>query len=349
MSAELNRMWRVARHPSAAELIGAEHFEWSTEPVPEPADGEFLVRTEYLAPIPAQRGYLDERQAALLGKSLIVGAIMRGRGIGTVVKSRHPDYTEGEIFVGSLGWQDYSIQRPAGANFVFSTCKISNPRDPLSLHMGVLGQAGGTAYFGLTEAGGIKAGDNVLISAAAGGIGSTAGQIARIKGANKVVGIAGSAEKCAWLSDELGFTAAINYQTDNVDVQLARHFPDGFDLMLDGVGGELLNTALAHLAMHARVVISGYLATQYAGGKCAGPANYTNLLFKRASMRGYIYFDYWDRYAEAEQQLCEWFDAGRLIDTEYLTDGLENMPAALADLFTGGNRGIAICRVRSGC
>ena len=342
---EVNRQWRVARYPQPGELIGAEHFEWTSEAIPKPADGEFLVRTRYLAPIPAQRGYLDEKQAALLGEPIPLGAVMRGRGVGEIVASEHPDYRPGEIFVGSLGWQNFSIQRPLGKEFVFSTRKIANPRNDLSLHMGILGQAGGTAYFGLLEGGQLKPGDNVLISAAAGGVGSVAGQIALILGANSVVGIAGTDEKCAWLCDELGYTSAINYKTGDLDAELARHFPAGIDLYLDSVGGDILNTALQHLAMHARIAIGGYLSTQYSSADDSGPTNYYNLLLKRARMQGFIYFDYWDRYDEAEQALSKWYDDGLLADTEYLTEGLENMPSALGDLFSGRNKGIAICKV----
>jgi NADPH-dependent curcumin reductase CurA len=342
---ETNRQWRVARYPEPDELLSDAHFDWVAEAVPDPSAGEFLVKTAYLAPIPAQRGYLDENQAAFLGGRLPLGSIMRGRGIGEIVASKHPDYSPGEIFVGSLGWQDFSVQRPVGKEFVFSTRKISEPRTPLSLHMGILGQAGGTGYFGLLEGGQLKAGDNVLISAAAGGVGSVAGQIARIKGAHKVVGLTGTDEKCAWLCNELGYTAAINYTSANLDEQLSEHFPEGIDLFLDGVGGDILNTALGHLAMHARVAIGGYISTQYSSDTSNGPGNYYNLLFKRARMQGFVYFDYWDRYAEAEQTLCKWYDEGRLVNTEYLTEGLENMPAALGDLFTGKNQGIAICKV----
>jgi NADPH-dependent curcumin reductase CurA len=340
-----NRQWRVARYPDPEELISDIHFDWASEAIPQPAAGEFLVKTAYLTPIPAQRGYLDTNQSALLGEQLPLGSVMRGRGIGEIIESRHPDYKPGEIFVGSLGWQDYSIQHPVGKEFIFSTRKISNPRTPLSLHMGILGQAGGTGYFGLLEGGQLKAGDNVLISAAAGGVGSVAGQIARIKGAQKVIGITSTDEKCAWLCDELGYSAAINYKTANLDEKLAEHFPEGIDLFLDSVGGNILNTTLKHLAMHARIAMGGYISTQYSAAASQGPDNYYNLLFKRARMQGFIYFDYWDRYDEAEQALSNWYDQGMLVNTEYLTDGLENMPAALSDLFTGKNQGIALLKV----
>lgn len=340
-----NRQWRVADYPRANEPIGPQHFEWTSEPLPQAADGEFLVRTICLAPGPAQRGYLEKSQSAFFGDPMPIGSIMRGRGIGEVVVSNHPDYQPGDIFLGSLGWQDYSVQKPVGSEFVFSTRKISSPRQPLSLHLGILGQAGGTAYFGLLEGAEVKSGDNVLISAAAGGVGSVAGQVARNMGAAHVVGIAGSAQKCAWLCNELGYDAAINYKADNLDSKLNEYFPNGIDIFLDNVGGEILNTALAHLARNARVAISGFISTQYSAKQHTGPANYPNLLFQRAKMQGFVFFDYWDRYEEAEQQLCAWYDKGLLINTEYLTEGLENMPNALADLFAGNNRGISICRV----
>ena len=340
-----NRQWRVKRYPTAAEVISTEHFSWAEMVIPEPAEGEFLVRTRYLAPGPAQRGYLVNDGGEFYGKPLPLGDVMRGRGIGEIIASRHPDYSPGEIFVGSLGWQDYSLQKPVGKEFIFSTRKIPQPRDPLSLHMGILGQAGGTGYFGMLEGGQVKAGDNVLISAAAGGVGSSAGQVARLMGAATVVGIAGSDEKCAWLCDTVGFTAALNYKTENLQERIAQLFPAGIDVYLDNVGGDTLDIALANLAMHARVAISGFISTQYAAHRPAGPANYTNLLFKRARMQGFVYFDYWDRYAEAEQQLSQWYDAGQLVNTEHLSDGLELMPTALRQLFTGENRGIAICKV----
>ena len=153
MNADVNRQWRVARYPSRHESISSEHFDWREEPVPEIADGEFLVRTLCLAPGPAQRGYIDPGDDILLD-TLPLGDIMRGRGIGIIVSSRHPEYPAGKYFLGSLGWQDYSVQRPRGAEFVFSTSRIADPAEPLSLELGMLGQAGATAYFGLFEAAG---------------------------------------------------------------------------------------------------------------------------------------------------------------------------------------------------
>ena len=339
-----NRQWLVARYPEPGELLHDGHFDWTTAAIPEPEDGQFLVRTICLAPGPAQRGYLDKGHSAFF-ENVPLGEVMRGRGVGQIVSSCHPDYHAGDIFVGSLGWQDYSIQHPRGAEFVFSTKKVSSPILPLSTELSVLGQAGATAYFGLQEAGQLKAGDNVLVSAAAGGVGSTACQIARLRGASQVVGICGSDAKCSWLIDELGVTAAINYKDGNLEARIAELFPNGVDLFFDNVGGNILNAALGNLAMHARVALCGFIATDYATDPVPGPINYRKLVMKRARMQGFIVFDYWDRYGEAENALRSWYETGELVRAEDVVDGLEQMPAAVAGLFTGGNTGVAICRV----
>jgi len=344
MATDINRQWRVARYPRPDEPISTELFHWTSEPIPQPADGEFLVRTICLAPGPAQRGYLRRTHHSLL-ENVAVGDVMRGRGVGQIVTSRHPDYRAGEIFLGSLGWQDYSIQRPRGAAFVFSTKKVAHPSSPLSMELGVLGQAGATAYFGLLDVGAMREGDKVLVSAAAGGIGSVAGQIARIRGASLVVGTAGSDAKCRWLCDELGYHAAINYRTENVAERLAQLFPDGIDVFFDNVGGDILNAALGQLAMHARIVICGFISSNYSPGPHRGPVNYQRLVQKRARMQGFVVFDYWNRFAEAERDLLDWFRRGKLKNCEDVDLGLEKMPLSLASLFSGGNTGVKICRV----
>ena len=344
MTADVNRQWRVARYPKKEEVISPDHFDWTSEAIPEPEDGQFLVRTICLAPVPAQRGYLEKSHNSFLD-NIDIGDVMRGRGVGQIVSSRHPDYAVGDIFVGSLGWQDYSIQHPRGAEFVFSTKKVKNPISPLSTELSILGQAGATAYFGLLEVGQMKAGENVLLSAAAGGVGSAAGQIARIKGAGKVVGITGSDKKCKWLVDELGYDEVINYKTENVGERIAELFPDGIDIFFDNVGGDILNEALANLAMHARIVICGFIATDYSPGPHSGPINYQFIVYKRARIEGFVVFEYWDRYEEAEQDLLGWYREGLLKNAEDEDDGLERMPESLGSLFTGGNTGVKICRV----
>jgi NADPH-dependent curcumin reductase CurA len=344
MNSGENRQWRVARYPKPEEIIGPDHFDWTSEPVLDPEEGEFLVRTICLATGPAQRGYLEKSHNSFL-ENISVGDVMRGRGVGQIIASKHPDYEDGEIFVGSLGWQDYSIQQPRGAEFVFSTKKIKNPINPLSMELSILGQAGATAYFGLLEVGGMKPGENVLVSAAAGGVGSTAGQIARIRGAKQVVGTTGSDEKCRWLVDELGYDAVINYKTENVGERIQQLFPEGIDVFFDNVGGDILNEALDNLAMHARIVICGFISTDFSPGPHHGPINYQCIVYKRARMEGFVVFDYWDRYEEAEKDLLGWFREGLLKNTEDIDEGLEKMPESLASLFTGGNTGVKICRV----
>lgn len=342
--ADTNRQWRVARYPAPDEPISPELFGWTQQPVPTPGEGEFVVRTICLAPGPAQRGYLQPGRGDFFSV-VPVGEVMRGRGVGQIVASRHPDYAEGEIFLGSLGWQDYSVQRPRGADFVFSTRKVAHAARPLSTQLGMLGQAGATAYFGLLDVGALESGDAVLVSAAAGGVGSMAGQIARIRGAGRVVGITGSEDKCRWLREGLGFDAAINYRAGNLRERLAELFPQGIDVFYDNVGGEILDEALGRLAMHGRVVIGGFIGTDYATGPRQGPGNYRNLLYRRGRMQGFIVFDYWERFPEAERDLAAWYRQGLLRNCEDVELGLEKMPDCLAGLFTGANRGIRICRV----
>jgi NADPH-dependent curcumin reductase CurA len=345
MSGNVNHLWRVARIPQAEETIGAAHFQWCEEPVPEPGDGEFLVRTICLAPGPAQRGYLTRGTRSGLTQRVAIGEVMRGRGVGQVVRSRHPEYRDGDIVVASLGWQEYSVQRPRGTDFIFSSRKLVEPVRPLSTALGIFGQAGATAFFGLLEVGAMQPGDAVLVSAAAGGVGSIAGQIARISGAKLTAGICGSDAKCRWLTEELGYDVAINYRRENVDQRLSELFPDSIDVFFDNVGGEILNTGLAHLARGARVVICGFISTDHAPGKHHGPYNYRYVLYQRAQMKGFVVFDYWERFVEAEDQLRAWYRQGLLKNCEDVDEGLEKMPDTLTSLFTGANRGIKICRV----
>ncbi len=340
-----NRQWRVAQYPGQHEVITPALFDWVTTAIPQPKDGEFLVRSLYLGTGPAQRGYLVPKKNDFFA-TVPIGDVMRGRGVGEIVASNHPDYEVGRIFVGSLGWQDYSIQIPRGKEFVFSTKLLQPPvTKPLSLHLGILGQAGATAYFGLLDVGQLKTGDAVLVSAAAGGVGSVAGQIARLHGADRVVGITGSDDKCRWLIDELGLTAAINYRREDIDARLGELFPQGIDVFFDNVGGEILDIALGHLAERARIVICGFIATDYLDNPGPGPINYRQLVAKRAGMHGFVVFDYWDQFARAEADLHRWYAAGDLLACEDVEQGLENMPSALAALFSGDNCGIKLCRV----
>jgi hypothetical protein len=211
--------------------------------------------------------------------------------------------------------------------------------------LNVFGVTGMTAYFGLIDVGRIKEGDTVVISGAAGATGSVVGQIARIKGAGKVVGIAGSDDKCAWLVNELGFDAAVNYRTEDVRARLREGCPDGIDLYFDNVGGELLDIGLGQLALRGRVVLCGAISTYNSPGRAAGPSNYRNLITRRGRMEGFIIIDFASRFAEAQAALAGWVFEGLIKHKEHLVDGLERAPEALNLLFTGGNTGKVVVRV----
>ena len=268
---DVNRQWRVARLVEPGELLGPGHFAWQEAPPPVPADGEVLMRTLCLSTSPAQRGYISINRSRQLLPDLAVGEVMRGRGIGVVVESRHPDFRPGELYDASLGWQDYSIQRPREPQSIFSIRRVDDPVRPLTTELGLLGNAGMTAFFGLLEVGQFRPGESVLVSAAAGGVGSVVGQLARIRGAAQVVGLAGSDDKCRWLVEELGFSAAINYKREDLGARLRELHPRGFDVYFDNVGGAILDTCLLHLAMRARVVVCGWISVDYAGGQAVGP------------------------------------------------------------------------------
>ncbi len=342
---DVNRQWRVARQVQPGELVGDEHFTWSQAPVPAPRDNEFLVRTLCLSAGPAQRGYISAGRRSGFLPSLAAGEVMRGRGVGVVVESRHSQFKAGDLYVGSLGWQDWSVHTPRPDDFVFSAKRIEDPVFPLTTELGTVGNAGMTAYFGLIAVGQFRAGESVLVSAAAGGVGSVVGQIARIRGAARVVGLAGTAEKCRWLVDDLGYSHAINYREDNLGARLGELFPDGINVFFDNVGGRVLETALEHLAMHARVVVCGWISSDYGVEVPPGPATYRNLLYKRARMQGFVVFDYWQRYPEAERVMKQWYRGGQLRNSEDVSLGLETMPQALRSLFAGTNRGIRNVRV----
>lgn len=339
----INSQWLLSRHPEADEQISRDHFELVEADCPVPADGEFLVQTIALGTSPAQRSYISKGLS--MHDKIALGDVMRGRGVGVVTQSRHPFYQEGEIVIASTGWQDYSIQNPGRQNpNVLSIQKLDNPVSPLTTALGVLGSAGATAYFGLLDVGKARAGDVVVVSAAAGGIGSVVGQIARLAGCH-VIGIAGGSEKCSWITKTLGYHDAIDYKSEDVNERLAALCPNGIDVFFDNVGGDILDAALGHLALNARIVICGFIATDYRDDLNMGPRNYKNLVRKRARMEGFFIFDYRHRFQEAEDRLRSWYDNGQLVNSEDVDDGLEHMPETLGSLFTGTNKGIKLCRV----
>jgi NADPH-dependent curcumin reductase CurA len=312
-------------------MVSPENFEWHETEVPEPGAGEARVRNLYLSLDPAMRGWMSDAPSYL--PPVAIGEVMRGGCVGRVEKSSDPELPEGAMVAGIFGWQDYAIARSDGPN---RPSRIPDGVPP-TLALGALGMTALTAYWGLAEIGKPQAGETVVVSAAAGATGSVVGQIAKIRGC-RVVGIAGGAEKCAWIVDELGFDAAIDYHSEKVAARLREHCPDGIDVYWDNVGGEILEAALANLAMHARVVICGAIS-QYNATTFNGPRNYMNLLVKRSRMEGFLVFDYAKRNGEALAELVPWVMDGRLRHREDVREGLEIAPAALVDLFEGKNSG----------
>ncbi len=326
---------RLARRPTGVPTDDV--FEITTEPVPEPGEGQFVLRTEYVSLDPAMRGWMNE------GRSYIppvgIGEVMRAGVVGEVVVSRNEAFPEGAHVVATTGVQEYAASDGKGVQVVSADVA------PLPTYLGTLGMTGLTAYFGLLEVGQPKAGETVVVSGAAGATGSVAGQIAKLKGC-RVVGIAGGPEKCAWIVDELGFDAAIDYRAEDVGKALRAHAPDGVDVYFDNVGGEILDAALARLRRGGRVVICGAISTYNATDRPAGPVNYMSLLVNRARMEGFVVFDYADRYAEAAVELGGWLREGRLRSREdVVRGGVDDFPDTLLRLFRGDNTGKLILQI----
>ena len=305
--------------------------------VPEPAEGQALIRVRYCSIDPTIRTWMDDAPGYL--PPIGIGEVVRSGGVGEVMASRSDRYQPGDLVFGMLGWQEYVLADEGEAAMTV----LPPGLDP-TVAIGVLGVTGMTAYFGLFDVGQPKPGDTVVVSGAAGATGSVVGQLARIEGAGTVVGIAGSAEKCAWLTDELGFHHAINYRDEDVGKRLRATCPDGIDVYFDNVGGPILDDCLAQLAMKARVVLCGAIS-QYNEDRPEGPRNYLNLIIKRARMEGFLILDYLDRFTEAQLRMAGWVMEGSIRHREHLVDGLEHAGDALNLLFSGGNTGKVIVRL----
>lgn len=328
-AAQVNRQFLLAARPQG--MVQESDFEYRESAVPEPGDGEVLVRTRYISLDPSMRGQMENRAdyVAPLG----IGDVMRAGAAGEVVRSRHPDYPEGALVTGALGMQDYAVTD--GRRVPLRA--FPDDVDPAAA-LGVLGNTGMTAYFGLLDLGRPSFGDTVVVSGAAGATGSVAGQIAKIHGC-RVIGIAGTADKCRWLTDGLGFDAAIDYRNDDVGAALDAHCPDGIDVYFDNVGGDILDLCLERIAARARVVICGGISRYNATGPLPGPKNYFNLVFRRARMEGFIVLDYAHRFDAATRQMRAWLEAGRLTQQVTVVEGFEELPRTLIRLFEGFNIG----------
>ena len=333
-----NRQVRLAARPSG--LPRATDWSLTTEEVPEPAEGQFVVAVSHLSVDPAMRGWMNAGASYI--PPVEIGAVMRAGAVGRVTASAHPGFAVGDDVYGTFGVQEYAVSDGRGVT------KIDTSLAGPSTYLGALGATGLTAYFGLLDTGRLKDGDTVVVSGAAGAVGSMAGQIAKIKGAGRVIGIAGGPEKCRALTEEFGFDAAIDYRAGNVRRALREQTPDGVDVYFDNVGGEILDDVLTRLALGARVVICGAVS-QYNETQVRGPANYLMLLVARASMTGMLVFDYVDRYPQALAELAGWLKDGKLVSREHVVHGgVDAFPETLLKLFDGVNTGKLVIELDRG-
>lgn len=306
--------------------------------VPEPGPGQAVVWVRYLSIDPTIRTWMDDAPGYL--PPIEIDAVIRSGAIGEVIASASDRYAVGDHVFGMMGWTDHALIDEGE-----SVAQVIPPGVDPTLAMSVLGVTGMTAYFGLLDIGRPKEGDTVVVSGAAGATGSVVGQIAKLKGAGNVVGIAGTDEKCAWLVDELGFDAAINYKTESVGQRLRELCPKGIDVYFDNVGGEILDTCLANLALRARIVCCGAISAYNDRTDSPGLKNYFSLITRRARMEGFLILDYADRFGEAQGDLLTWVLEGKVKHSVHVVDGLENAPDALNLLFTGGNTGKVIVKL----
>lgn len=336
-----NRQIRLAKRPQGAAT--RDDWQFTTEPVAEPAEGGVLVKTLSLSLDPAMRGWMNE------GKSYIapveLGAVMRAGGVGRVVASRNPAFAVGDIVYGTLGVQEYALI-PQEEIKRTGLAKIDLSLGTIGQWLNVLGMPGMTGYFGLMDIGQPKAGETVVVSGAAGAVGQTVGQLAKIKGC-RAVGIAGGQAKCDFVVKELGFDACIDYKAGPAAVRegLKAHCPKGIDIYFDNVGGDILDAALAKITRGARIIICGAISQYNNTTPIQGPKNYLSLLMNRARMQGMVVFDYADRYPLAIAEISAYLKDGRMKSREDVVEGLETFPEALTKLFTGENFGKLVLKV----
>jgi len=331
----INHQFRLIARPVGA--VKRSDFEYAEEPLRDPAAGELLVKLLYISLDPAMRGWMNESKASYI-PPVGIGEVMRALAVGRVIASNNPAFAVGDHVSGMLGVQEYAHSNGQGLN------KVDPALAPLPVYLGTLGMPGLTAYFGLLDVGQPKAGETVVVSGAAGAVGAVVGQIAKIKGC-RVVGIAGGADKCRYLVEQLGFDAAIDYKSEDVQQALQQHCPQGVDVYFDNVGGDILDAVLTRLARGARIVICGAISQYNNATPVKGPANYLSLLVNRATMKGLMVSDYYGRAGEAIRDMAGWLAAGKLKTREDIVDGLHTFPETFQKLFTGENNGKLVLRV----
>jgi NADPH-dependent curcumin reductase CurA len=336
MEQRRNRQILLASRPAGTITQG--NFTRREVEIPALQTGDFLVRNIYLSLDPTIRNWMNEADTYM--PAIRIGEVMRGGGVGEVVESRNPQYAVGDVVFGLIGWQDYCVGRATDPMPMMVVPKGV----PLTAALSVFGITGMTAYFGLLDVGKPKAGETVVISAAAGATGSVAGQLAKLKGC-RAVGIAGTAEKCRWVTADLGFDACINYKTEDLAARLKATCPHGVDVYFDNVGGSILDTVLALITLHARVVLCGAISMYNTAELPPGPRNYVALMLQRARMEGFIITDYLPRFPEALAEIGPWVAEGKLKYAVDIVPGLENAPAAINRLFTGANTGKLLVQI----
>ena len=319
-------------------LPDKDTWEFVESKLPELTDGEMLIDQEYISLDPAMRGWINKARSYI--PPVEIGDVMRAGSVGKVIKTKGKTlFNIGDHVTGWGGVQNYCITN--GENFY----KVDPEKAPLSYYIGILGMPGMTAYFGILEVGEIKEGDVVLVSGAAGAVGSTVGQIAKIKGC-RVIGIAGGKSKCDYLTEKLGFDGAIDYKNENIANGIKKYCPKGIDVYFDNVGGEILDSALIFLRKKARVVICGAISQYNAESEVKGPKNYLSLLVNRASMKGMVVLDYAPKYLEAMKQMAVWILEGKLFYKEDVYNGIENFRETFLRLFSGDKMGKLILKIK---
>ncbi len=333
-----NRQFRLKNRP--VERVVPDNFSFVEEDVPDLKDGEVLIRNRILSLDPTNRIWMTDMEQYM--PPVGIGEVMRGLGIGRVVDSKNPNYKEGDFVSGLLGWQDFF---KAGAEELKVLSKLPEvPGVTLETFAGAAGMTGLTAYFGLLEIGQPKAGETLVVSAAAGAVGSIVGQLGKISGLN-VVGIAGSADKCKWLVDELSFDAAINYKEAGWKEQLKNATPNGIDIDFENVGGEIMETVYQRMNLFGRIVLCGLISGYNDKDDSKSRLPLSSALMKRLRIQGFIVMDFADKNVEAITKLATWIAQGKIKHRETIVNGLENAPTALNQLFDGGNVGKLLIKV----
>jgi NADPH-dependent curcumin reductase CurA len=333
-----NRNRQVILKSRPADIPQADNFEIIESGISEPRDGEILVHNIYLSVEPAMRGWVSS--VANYSEPVRTGEVMRSFAAGEVLLSAHPDFKPGDKVMGMFGWQEFATVGPAAV-----TRKIGEDDLPLSLSLGVTGLNGVTAYFGLLDVGLPRPGDTVVVSTAAGAVGSAVGQIAKISGC-RTVGIAGGPAKVVQCRELFGYDAAIDYKSDDIESALAAACPKGVDVYFDNTGGAISDVVLRHLAVGARVVICGTASVSSWNPWPSGPRAERHLLVKRARMQGFVIFDYAHQFEVAITRLAQWLREGRLRYSEDVLEGIEQAPGAIASLYRGENTGKRLIKIR---